>query len=128
MILRTHVQLRVASAVAAIGIASIVLGVARLLAASQQPTVSTPLPELIVPRTWLVLAPVDASGRRPFRPDAVFAKHLLDRDATAPTKDETLQGELGTEATWTDKQADENGAIDSEVGWAYTSVDSPVER
>ena len=43
--------------------------------------IDRPASDSIVPKNWLVIEPVDKSGRRPLRPDAVFAKHLLARDA-----------------------------------------------
>lgn len=86
------------------------------------------LPDEIVVRNWLVIAPVDTAGRRPFRPDAVFARHLLDPDAAAPAKDETLSGELGKERSWREETAKEDGSLGGEIGWAYASVDSPAER
>ncbi|MCZ6599042.1 MAG: hypothetical protein O7B99_15500, partial [Planctomycetota bacterium] len=58
----------------------------------------------LVPRSWLVLSPVDRIGRRPFRPDVVFLRHVLDPDAEPPSAGETLTGELG-EATWALREA-----------------------
>lgn len=81
----------------------------------------------IVPRDWLVIAPVDDTGRRPFRPDAVFARHLLDRDSPPPVAGETLTGERG-EQTWERREADENGRVAAPVGYAYTAIESDTDR
>jgi dienelactone hydrolase len=92
------------------------------------PSTAPEVPNEIIPTKWLVIAPVDKTGRRPFRPDAVFARHLLARDAAPPTKDEKLTGELGTEQSWQEREAKPDGSLDGEIGYAYTSIDSPIER
>ncbi len=82
----------------------------------------------IVPSEWLVISPVDGRGRRPFRPDAVIAKYVLDPDAPAPEAGEKLTGERGEQA-WAERTTDENGQLGGgRIGYAYTEVDSPVER
>lgn len=86
------------------------------------------LPTEIVPRQWLVIAPVDAAGRRPFRPDAVFARYLLAHDAEPPAKDEALTGELGKSQVWREATAKEDAALDGEIAYAYTAIESPEER
>ena len=54
-------------------------GLAALAAASPRAAQDPPAAVAArAPEEWLVLAPVDGRGRRPFRPDAVFARHLLD--------------------------------------------------
>jgi len=87
--------------------------------AGQDPS---PLRQVFVAREWLVIEPVDARGRRPVRPDAVFAKHLLDPDAPPPRADEVLAGERG-EQTWERLEADEKGNVGGRRGWGYTEVE-----
>jgi predicted esterase len=107
-----------------LGASSIDLLGSSSLAQAQAPE----LPKEIVPKKWLVLAPIDISGRRPFRPDEVFARHLLARDAAPPVKDEKLTGELGKEQAWQERETKPDGSLDGEIGYAYTSIDSPAER
>jgi poly(3-hydroxybutyrate) depolymerase len=85
-------------------------------------------PDAVV-RKWLVLAPVDVVARRPLRPDAVFAKHLLDRASRAPKAGEEIVGTLGNPAKWETRDADEKGEIETAGGsWAYASVESASDR
>ncbi len=79
-------------------------------------------------RDWLVISPLDVSGRRPFRCDAVFAKHVLDRRSAPPKEGEALTGELGKEQCWSKKTAKEGGDVDGSVAWAYAAVESPSAR
>ncbi|MCZ6598447.1 MAG: prolyl oligopeptidase family serine peptidase, partial [Planctomycetota bacterium] len=81
----------------------------------------------LVPRSWLVLSPVDRVGRRPFRPDVVFLRHVLDPDAEPPSAGETLTGELG-EAAWALREADAEGRLGGRIGYATTRIESAVER
>lgn len=81
-------------------------------------------PISIVPIPWLVIDRLDERGRRPFRPDAVFQRHLLDRGAPPPREGDALVGELGKEQRWRKVDADSNGAIPGNFGWAYTVIDS----
>ncbi len=77
----------------------------------------------IRPRAWLVLSPVDRRGRRPFRPDAVFRRFLLDPGTPGPKEGETLTGETGKESVWTRRQADEKGRLQGgAIGYAWTEV------
>jgi pimeloyl-ACP methyl ester carboxylesterase len=105
--------------------------VAVLLSAG--PAVAQETGDLVV-RKWLVIAPVDVSARRPLRPDAVFAKHLLDRASAVPKAGEEIVGTLGKPAKWAAREAFEEGDknagfVDAkEVGWAYASVDSAEDR
>lgn len=46
--------------------------------------------EIAAPRDWLVIAAPDKRGRRPFNPDRVFERYLLDRAARAPRAGETI--------------------------------------
>jgi poly(3-hydroxybutyrate) depolymerase len=90
----------------------------------------TPVPAVapLVPREWLVLPPIDARGRRPFSPNAAFAKHLLDPASAPPSAGEKLTGELGVEKEWTKRQADENGNVGGgPVQMAFTTVEWPVD-
>lgn len=81
-----------------------------------------PAEEAFVPRQWLVIGSVDTRGRRPVRPDAAFARYLLDRDAPPPVEGARLTGELG-EKTWETFEADEKGNVGGRRGWAYTEVE-----
>jgi acetyl esterase/lipase len=77
-------------------------------------------------RDWLVLDPVDLRGRRPFRPDAVFARYLLaPHDSTPPVAGEELRGEIeGKVAAWTSRTAAEDGTLDVHgSAWAYGVVE-----
>ena len=79
-------------------------------------------------RDWLVISALDVSGRRPFRCDAVFAKHLLDRTSAPPNEGDALTGELGKEQRWSKKAAKESGEVEGSVAWAYAAVESPSAR
>ena len=81
----------------------------------------------IVPKSWLVIEPVDKAGRRPLRPDAVFAKHLLARDAPPPVKGEVLRGENEKDCAWTEATAKDDGSLEGKIGWAYTAIESNLE-
>jgi dienelactone hydrolase len=94
------------------------------LATVQAPS-AIPLP--LTPRAWLVIEPVDRRGRRPFRPDAVFAAHLLDRAAPPPREGDALTGETGDAQRWRRVEADANGAIPGTVGYAYAAIESPED-
>jgi poly(3-hydroxybutyrate) depolymerase len=83
----------------------------------------------VVVRKWLVLAAVDANARRTLKPDAVFAKHLLDRASPAPKEGEEIVGTLGKPAKWATREADEKGDVAADgIGWAYASVESAEDR
>lgn len=81
-----------------------------------------------VVRDWLVLAPTDKAGRRPFSPSAVFAKHLAAPGLAAPKEGDALTGELGEEQRWTTAQAGEDGMLGGKVAWAYARVESKERR
>ncbi len=85
-----------------------------------------PVPDSIVPKNWLVIEPVDKSGRRPLRPDAVFEKHLLARDAAPPKKDEVLRGENEKDCAWKEATAKDDGTLEGKIGWAYTAIVSEL--
>jgi poly(3-hydroxybutyrate) depolymerase len=91
----------------------------------------------VVVRKWLALAPVDVAARRTLKPDAVFAKYLLDRTAAPPKEGEEIVGTLGKPAKWTTRDAATSadpkkdgfvGGDDVEIGWAYASVPSGEDR
>ena len=75
-----------------------------------------------------MLPPVDVAGRRPFRCDAVFAKHLLDRNSAPPEEGAALAGELGKAQSWTRKQSNETGRVEGSIAWGYASVESAEAR
>lgn len=81
----------------------------------------------IVPKSWLVIEPVDKAGRRPLRPDAVFAKHLLARDEPPPSKGEVLRGENEKDCAWAEATAKDDGSLEGKIGWAYTAIDAPAD-
>lgn len=81
---------------------------------------------VVVPREWLVIAPVDGRGRRPFNPNAVLGRHLLDRAAPPPREGDHLSGELGREQAWTRRRIDENGRLGGgPIQAAFATVDWP---
>ncbi|MDJ0521508.1 MAG: prolyl oligopeptidase family serine peptidase [Planctomycetota bacterium] len=95
-------------------------------------TADEPAPvEAFLPHTpseWLVIGPVDHRARRPFNPDAVFAKHLLDPTATPPKAGETITGERGTPQAWSQRTTNEKGELRGRIAYAYTTVDSPKDQ
>jgi poly(3-hydroxybutyrate) depolymerase len=97
--------------------------------ARAQDTADALLPLEIIPRDWAVIAPLDRRGRRPFRPDAVFAKHLLRPDAATPAPGEKLTGEYGEEQMWFHLEGNEQGKLSGQrIGWAYSTVHSDHAR
>lgn len=107
-----------------------VLVLAALLQTPPAPasTAAPALPETLLPRDWLVLPAVDATGRRPFNASAPFARYLLDPSAAPPRKDEALAGDLGATRAWTESVPDEQGRIAGGAAWAYTAIESRAER
>ncbi len=89
---------------------------------------ASPAPDGIVPRHWLVIGAVDKTGRRPVRPDAVFARHLLRRDAPPPAKGEVLRGENGTDCAWSEFEAPEDGRVGGDASYAWTTLESDAPR
>jgi dienelactone hydrolase len=77
----------------------------------------------IVPEHWLVLPPTDESGRRPFRPDAAFAKYLTSVGSPIPSVDEALTGETGTEQRWSARDA-VDGVLKEDFGYAFTTIEA----
>lgn len=80
------------------------------------------------PARWLTLEAVDETGRRPFRPDAVVARFLLDPSAAPPRAGETLIGERGEEQAWTARDARDDGGPGGGVAWAYAALDGDGAR
>jgi hypothetical protein len=74
------------------------------------------------PRAWLVIAPVDARGRRPFNADRVFARYLLDRTARQPQPGDKVGDE-----TWREVAVDAEGRVEGSIGYAYASVECAEE-
>lgn len=93
------------------------------------PAVPAPEPPAhIVPREWLAISALDATGRRPFDANAVFARHLLAADSTPPVLGATLRGDLGSEQSWRAATPDAQGRVGADAAWAYTHVESPAAR
>ena len=95
--------------------------------ANQEPSEAAPAasePVVIQPVAWLVMPVIDATGRRPFRPDLVFQRHLLDRSSPGPVAGQQLIGETGP-GQWTAYESTTPGQVapDFRLGWAFTSVD-----
>ena len=89
-----------------------------------------PLP-LVLPHTperWLVLPPVDHRARRPFNPDAVYERHLLDLRSGPPREGDLLRGERGRQVAWKTVTADADGRVSAPLAYAYTRVESPVRQ
>jgi prolyl oligopeptidase family protein len=78
--------------------------------------------EALVVQSWLTLPAVDARGRRPFRPDAVLARYLIDEESAPPRAGESVKGETG-EASWSARTVGEDGRV-GEAAWAYARVES----
>lgn len=104
---------------------------AGLLLLVQEPAPSVPGPlrydgtELVV-REWLTLGTVDARGRRPFRPDAVVARHLVAGGAPAPKAGESVKGESG-EASWSARTTGDDGRV-GDAAWGFAELESPDAR
>jgi len=82
--------------------------------------------EVSVPDEWLVLSPVDKRGRRPFNPDAVYARYLLD-PGPSPRAGDRVSGTRG-ERAWRWVKADEKGRIGGRFGWAHAVVTSDRDQ
>ena len=87
-------------------------------------TCSAAAAETIVPREWLLIGAVNTRGRRPFNPDAIFQRYLLDRDAKPPVEGEKVEGEEGRADSWKSVIADESGQVKARARYAYTKVRS----
>ena len=74
------------------------------------------------PASWLVLDRIDGPGRRPFRPDHVFAEHLLSADAAPPELGSELRGEIGA-ATWRLAEPDPSGFVEA-GGYAFARIEA----
>lgn len=82
----------------------------------------------VVVTDWLVIEPVDGRGRRPFRPDAIFARHLLDPAAPGPVEGQVVRGEHGTDQAWKRATADDKGVLSGRIGYAHAVVVSDTDR
>ncbi len=78
------------------------------------------------PQGWLTLEAVDARGRRPFRPDAVFRRHLHDPASPAPAAGDEVTGSTGS-AAWRPAEPGEDGFLNG-VGWGYATVRCQRDR
>lgn len=78
----------------------------------------------LVPTKWLLLAPTDRVGRRPFRPDAVFAKYLTFAGSAMPTVGESVTGETGEAQSWREVEA-ADGLITDDFGYAFATIEVP---
>ncbi|MEO0652678.1 MAG: prolyl oligopeptidase family serine peptidase, partial [Planctomycetota bacterium] len=84
-------------------------------------------PEPLRVESWLVIDSLDGRGRRPLRPDAVFAAHLLDGPkAEPPIAGQRLTGERGT-AAWEFADVAENGGPDASSSYAYGTLEVAAE-
>lgn len=86
------------------------------------------LPGSVVVRDWIVIPPVDRTGRRPFAPNVVFERHVLAPDAAPPKVGEKLTGERSEERSWSAQTAGDDGSLGGEIGWAYATVESTERR
>ncbi len=76
------------------------------------------------PTQWLVIDSIDERGRRPVRPDAVFAAHLLDPASPPPQVGQELTGESGT-AQWHAAPAGEAGGPIEGGAYAFCALIAP---
>lgn len=90
-------------------------------ASESGPLVTPPVAasSLQAPTSWLVLAAVDGRGRRPLRPDAVYAAHLFQRGSQPPLEGQSMAGENGEPQTWQRVAAGERGGPDGDGSWAW---------
>jgi len=77
---------------------------------------------------WLVIEPLERRGRRPFAPDAVFAKHLLEPESKKPRRGAVLRGESGEEREWTAVTPDAEGWVQGSIGYAFGELESLTAR
>lgn len=75
----------------------------------------------IRPTEWLLIDEVDGRGRRPFRPDAVFERYLLD-PGRAPAAGEEVSGSQGR-AAWRPFTADGRVPAQGRGAYAYAAVE-----
>ncbi|MHC5049901.1 MAG: hypothetical protein ACYTGK_04745, partial [Planctomycetota bacterium] len=73
-----------------------------------------------VPSEWLVIEKVDQRGRRPFNPDRVFARYLLDPEAPPPE-----EGQKVGDVAWKKVAVDEKGFVQGRHAYAYAALESP---
>jgi dienelactone hydrolase len=82
----------------------------------------------LVPARWLVLENPDLRFRRPIAPSAVFERHLLVRGSPPPREGDELRGERGVPVRWTVRETKDGRLDGGDVGWAFTTVESPADR
>ncbi|MHC4956072.1 MAG: carboxylesterase family protein [Planctomycetota bacterium] len=80
-----------------------------------------------VPADWLVLSPVDRRARRPFNPDAVYARYLIEPGKRTPKPGELVTGTRG-ERAWRWAKIDDKGRLGGRFAWAYTAVKSDRDQ
>jgi len=83
--------------------------------------------EVEVPSDWLVLSPVDRRARKPFNPDAVLARYLLEPGKNLPKPGDAVKGTRG-ERAWRWAKVDEKGRLGGRFSWAYTAVKSDRDQ
>ncbi|MHC4549352.1 MAG: carboxylesterase family protein [Planctomycetota bacterium] len=79
--------------------------------------------EVPAPTEWLVIPRVDTRGRRPFNPDRIFARYLLDPASPPPQEG----GKIGDKA-WQRVGVDEKGFVQGRFAYAYAALESPQGR
>jgi dienelactone hydrolase len=116
---------RLARRAAPVALALAALSPAR--ASEEEAPPAPPAAEAVV-RRWLALDRVDARARHPFNPDAVIARHLLDRAAAAPAEGEEVRGSSGA-AAWRAVEAATDGTVEPGSGaWWSGTVEVPEDR
>ena len=90
---------------------------------AEEPTADVPQ----APDSWLVIEPVDQRARRPFNPDAVFHRYLLDRSSVPPGEGTVVKGSA-REAAWRRVTPDDKGRVGGPIAWAYGEVTSDRDR
>jgi len=73
-----------------------------------------------LPSEWLVIEKVDQRGRRPFNPDRVFLRYLLDPAAPPPKA-----GDKVGDVAWKKAAVDEKGFVQGRYAYAYAALESP---
>jgi dienelactone hydrolase len=79
------------------------------------------------PASWLVLEAVDGRGRRPLRPDAVFAEFLAVPGRESPLEGAALVGESGG-ASWREVAAGAGGGPEQAGAYAFARLDVAAEQ
>ena len=68
-------------------------------------------PRVSLPEGWLHVEAVDPRGRRPFLPDTVYARRLLEKDAPFPKPGDEERGASGKRASWRKVPSDAKGNV-----------------